>query len=243
MHSSPAQQPATENKVLAALNNSPHFFSQLERVSLAQGEVVYEPDTEIAYVYFPETAVFSMLSTMEDGATVEVGPVSDEGLVGLRIFLGASDSPDQVIVHVAGTALRLKVNLLREELRTNRSLLPPLLLRYTQMLLAMTGQTAACYKLHRLEGQLARWLLMMHDYVKGDDLRLTHELISLTLGMRRASVSEACSALKNAGIIAHQRGQIQILDRQRLEAKACECYRVIKDEYDRLYADLAQSSM
>jgi Crp-like helix-turn-helix domain len=178
---------------------------------------------------------------MENGDTVEVGPVGDEGLVGLRIFLGAETSPDRVIVHVAGSAMRLKASLLKEVLSAGQSAMPEKLLRYTQMLLAMTGRSGACYKLHKLEQQLARWLLTMSDYV-GDELWLTHDLMALTLGVRRAGVTEAANDLRNEGVIAYQRGHIQIVDRKGLEARACECYHAIKDEYDKLYADLAEPS-
>ena len=230
---------SNENKVLAALHSSnyQHFFSQLEHVTLSLGEVIYEAESKIEYVYFPVTAVFSMLASMENGDTVEVGPVGDEGMVGLTVFFGASTSPTRVIVHAAGTAMRIKANLLSEELRTGKSPMPRLLLRYTQMLLAMTGQASACHKLHSLEQQFARWLLMMHDYA-GDELLLTHELISQTLGVRRAGITGSAIEFRNAGLIDHTRGHIQLVDRQGLEARACECYRVIKDEYDRLYGDL-----
>jgi CRP-like cAMP-binding protein len=240
MHSPSASHHAAENKLLAALGNlgSQHFCAQLERVSLSQGEVIYEPHAQIGYVYFPETAVCSMLATMADGATVEVGPVGDEGLVGLNIFFGARSSPVRVLVHVAGSAMRVRADVLRAELCAGQTALPRLLLRYTQMLLAMTGQTSACYKLHSLEQQLARWLLMMEDYVSMDELLLTHDLIALTLGMRRAGITEAAIDFKSAGLITYQRGRIHIRDRQGLEAKACECYQVIKGEYDRIYADL-----
>jgi CRP-like cAMP-binding protein len=217
------------------------FSSQVERITLAQGEVVYDPETKIEYVYFPETAVFSMLAMMHDGSTVEVGPVGDEGMLGLRVFLGADTSLYQAIVHAGGSVMRVRANVLREELRAEQSAMPGLLLRYTRMLLAMTGLSSACNKLHSLEQQLARWLLMMNDYV-GDELRLTHELISLTLGVRRAGVSEAAHDFKAAGIIDYQRGLIQILDRQGLEKITCECYRNVKDEYDRLYVDLSKLS-
>jgi CRP-like cAMP-binding protein len=240
----PAPQPSgpIENKILASLNvnDYQHFLSQLEQVTLSQGEVVYEPGDHIDYVYFPETAVFSMLCTMQDGDTTEVGPVGHEGMVGLNIFFGSHISPTQLVTHVAGTALRIDAELLRQELRSKRSAMPHLLFRYTQMLLAMTGQSSACNKLHSLEQQLAKWLLMMHDYV-GDELLLTHELIALTLGVRRAGISSAAMDFKNEGLIDYQRGHIRILNRQGLEDKACECYGVIKDEYDRLYADLAKT--
>ena len=241
MSTLPLPRRSAENKVLAALSSleSQHFSAKGERVSLTQGEVIYEPEAQIEYVYFPETAVFSMLTTMEDGTTVEVGPVGDEGLVGLSIFFGASTSPTRVLVHVAGSAMQMKADVLRKALHADQSALPRLLLRYTQMLLAMTGQSVACNKLHRVEQQLARWLLMMYDYMREDELQLTHELIALTLGVRRSGVTEALIGFREAGVIASSRGHIQILDREELEARACECYRVVKEEFDRLYADLS----
>lgn len=232
---------STENRLLAALEGADyqHFLSQLERVTLSQGEVVYEPGDRIDYVYFPETAVFSMLCTMENGDTAEVGPVGREGLVGLNVFFGADTTPTRLVAHVAGTALRVRAELFRQELRSERSAMPRLLFRYTQMLLAMTGQSSACNKLHSLEQHLGRWLLMMHDYVH-DELLLTHDLISLTLGVRRAGISESSAAFKNEGLIEYHRGHIQILNREGLEAKACECYGVIRDEFERLYQDLSK---
>ena len=237
----PQQSRSPENRILTALNGTDYenFLSQLEQVTLAQGDVLYEPGDKIDYVYFPETAVFSMLCTMADGDTAEVGPVGREGVVGLNIFFGTDITPTQLVAHVAGTALRVRAELFKQELRSERSVMPHLLFRYTQMLLAMTGQAAACNKLHSLEQQLGRWLLMMHDYVS-DELLLTHDLIALTLGVRRAGISESASNFKNEGLIDYQRGHIQILNRQGLEGKACECYRVIKNEYERLYADLAK---
>jgi CRP-like cAMP-binding protein len=232
---------STGNRILASLNATDyqHFLSQLEQVTLSQGEVVYEPGDRIDYVYFPETAVFSMLCTMEDGDTAEVGPVGREGLVGLNVFFGADATPTQLVAHVAGTVMRVRAEQFRQELRSERSALPHLLFRYTQMLLAMTGQCSACNKLHSLEQHLGRWLLMMHDYVH-DELLLTHDLISLTLGVRRAGISESSSAFKREGLIDYHRGHIKILNRGGLEAKACECYGVIRDEYERLYQDLSK---
>lgn len=244
MPPSTAPRRSSENKILAALDSSEaeRLSSQVERVSLAQGEVIYDPETRIEYVYFPETAVFSMLATMMDGSTVEVGPVGDEGLVGLRVFLGAETSHHRVLVHVRGSAMRMRTETLREILRSGTSEMPRLLLRYTQMLLAMTAQSSACNKLHSLEHQLARWLLMMQDYA-GDELLLTHELISLTLGVRRAGISDTAKEFKDGGLINYKRGDIQILNRQGLEALACECYRNVKNEYDLLYADLQRLSI
>ena len=231
------------NKILAALNEADYenLFSQLEPVSLVQGEVIYEAESPINYVYFPETSVFSMLSTMEDGRTVEVGPVGHEGLVGLRIFLGAETSLDQVIVHVAGDATRLRAGVLKAAV-ADRGALTDKLVRYTQMLLAMTAQSGGCNKLHSTEQQFARWLLTMSDYVGDEELALTHDLIALTLGVRRAGVTEAANGFRNRGVIEYRRGHIQIVDREGLEATACECYSVVKKEYEQLYADLSQPS-
>ena len=234
----PARAP--RNKILAALSEADYekFFSQLEPVSLAQGQVIYEAESPIHYVYFPETSVFSMLSTMEDGRTVEVGPVGHEGVVGLRLFLGAEISLDQVIVHVAGDAMRLRASLFKSAI-VERGAMADKLIRYTQMLLAMTARSGACNKVHSTEQQLARWLLTMRDYT-GDELALTHELIALTLGVRRAGVTEAANGFRNAGVIDYRRGHIQIVDQRGLETLACECYAAVKKEYDDLYTDLSQ---
>lgn len=233
--------PYTENQILAALDKTKyqHFFSQMKRVSLHLGELIYEADAPIAYVYFPETAVFSMLATMEDGRTVEVGPVGNEGLVGLRVALGARTTPDQVIVHIAGTAMRLNANVLMAELAKGRAPLSDYLARYTRMLLVMTGRTSACNKLHSVEQQLARWLLTMNDYV-GNELRLTHDLMALTLGVRRAGVTVAAKSFKDSGVINYRRAYIQVIDREGLEEIACECYQVVKAEYERVYSDLSR---
>jgi CRP-like cAMP-binding protein len=233
--------PFTENQILAALDKTEYrdLFSQLERVSLDLGELVYEADGPINHVYFPQTAVFSMLATMVDGRTVEVGPVGNEGLVGLRIAHGARTAPDRVIVHIAGTALRLNATGLRKELLSGRTSLSDKLTRYTSMLIVMTGRTGACNKLHSLEQQLARWLLTMNDYV-GYELRLTHDLMALTLGVRRAGVTVAANNFRSTGVIDYRRGEIHIVDRRGLEALACECYQIIRAEYKNLYADLSK---
>ena len=230
----------TDNRILAALDKSANqsFFSQLQRVSLPQGEIIYEADDPIHYVYFPESAVFSMLASMEDGRTVEVGPVGKEGLVGLQITLGALTTRDRVLVHIAGDALRVKPSLLKAELVGAPTALSDNITRYTGMLLGMTARTCACNKLHSLEQQFARWLLTMSDYV-GKELRLTHELMGLTLGVRRAGVTVAASSLRTRGLIDYQRTVIQIVDREGLKAVACECYPIIKEMYDDLYADLS----
>jgi len=229
-----------ENQILAALDKSEYqrLFSQLERVSLTLEQEIYEADGPINHVYFPETAVFSMLATMEDGRTVEVGPIGHEGLVGVRVAMGANTTPDRVLVHIAGTALRLNASALRAELASEHTTLSHNLKRYTRMLLTMTGRTSACNKLHTIEQQLARWLLTMSDYV-GNELRLTHDLIALTLGVRRAGVSVAANSFRSMGVIDYRRAHIQVIDRKGLEEIACECYHIVKAEYDRLYAELS----
>jgi CRP-like cAMP-binding protein len=239
MVSVPPPSRTNGNRILATLNQADYedLFSKLEPVTLVQGQVLYEADSPINFVYFPVTAVFSMLNTMEDGRTVEVGPVGHEGLVGLRIFLGAETSPDQVLVHVAGDAMRLRASVLKA-VTAGWGDISEKLLRYTQMLLAMTARSAACNKLHSTEQQLARWLLTMSDYV-GEELAVTHDLIALTLGVRRAGVTEAANGFRNRGVIDYRRGHIQIVDREGLEDIACECYPVVKKEYDQLYADLS----
>ncbi len=236
-----APQPPSENKILASLNDADYenLFSQLEPVSLVQGEVIYEAEGRIDYVYFPETSVFSMLSTMEDGRTVEVGPVGHEGLVGLRLFLGAEISLDQVIVHIAGDAKRMRASVFKEALRIERNAIADKLIRYTQMLLAMTARSGACNKVHSTEQQLARWLLMMRDYT-GEELALTHDLIALTLGVRRAGVTEAANGFRNAGVIDYRRGHMQVVDQRGLETLACECYAAVKKEYEDLYEALSR---
>ena len=229
------------NQLLATLDKTLYrdFLERLEVVRLSQGAVVYEAESRIDYVYFPTTAVFSMLATMEDGATAEVGPVGREGMVGLRIFLGADTSPDRVIVHIGGNALRLQTNLLKGELGADKTALRRKLLRYTQMLLVMTGRTAACSKLHSLNEQLARWLLTMNDYI-GGELHLTHELMALTLGVRRAGISVAANDFRTYKLIDYQRGSIRIVNKTALEGVSCECYGLIKKEYEDLYSDLSK---
>ncbi len=233
--------PPTANQILASLDKTDYqdLFSQLERVSMRLGEIVYQAGGLINHVYFPETAVFSMLATMEDGRTVEVGPVGKEGMVGLRVALGAKTTPDRVVVHIAGNAMRLKASALKTELMGGRTALSHKLTRYAQMLLFMTGRSVACNKLHSLEQQLAKWLLLMNDYV-GHELRLTHDLMALTLGVRRAGVSVAASSFRSSGVIDYRRSYIQVVDQKGLEGIACECYQIIKDEYDALYADLSR---
>ena len=226
-----------KNNLLAALVNREyrHLLPQLECVELSLAEVIYEAESQIQYVYFPETAVVSLLSTLENGATTEVGLIGKEGMVGLRIFLGGTITHDQAVVQVAGTALRMRASVLRDELRLG-SPLQLLLLRFTRAFLALVTQSVVCGQHHTVDQRLARWLLMMHDYVDSNELELTHELIASMMGVRRAGVTEAAGKLKSTGLIKSSRGRITILDRQGLEARVCECYAIIREEFDRLHA-------
>lgn len=228
--------PPIRNQLLAALVNKEyqHLVPHLEHVDLALGDVIYLQGGNIENVYFPETSVVSLLSTMENGATTEVGLVGREGMVGLTVFLGGALTPEEAIVQLAGSAMVMKASVLREELKVG-SPLQLLLLRYTRSFLALITQSVACSQHHSLEQRYARWLLMMHNYSESDTLRLTHEMVSSMIGTRRAGVTIASLALKERKLIDAGRGWVRILDRQGLEAIACECYPIIRDEFSRLH--------
>lgn len=174
---------------------------------------------------------------MEDGSTVEVGVVGNEGMLGLRVLLGVKKTPHLAAVQVAGSALRMSADLLDQDLKGVGSSLRPLLLPYTQALLSQVSQSVACISQHSIRQRLARWLLAMRDRIESNSLEITHELISLMLGIRRASASENLRELQDRGLIATRRGGIRIVDTQGLENIACECYRIVKEEYDQLYSE------
>jgi CRP-like cAMP-binding protein len=225
-----------KNQLLAALVNNEyqHLLPHLQRVQLTLGDVIYIADRDIEDVYFPESATVSLLATLENGATTEVGLIGREGMVGLTVFLGGAISPERALVQMSGTALKLKSSTLREELRIG-STLQILLLRYTRAFIALMSQSVACSQHHKLDERFARWLLMMRDYSDSDTLKLTHEMVASMIGTRRAGVTLAALALREKGLIAATRGQVTILDRQGLEAASCECYRIIREEFQRLY--------
>jgi CRP-like cAMP-binding protein len=233
-----------QNRLLAALSETgrQHLICHLKKVSLSLGEVLHQANAEIQYVYFPETCVISILSTMEDGSTVEVGVVGNEGMLGLRVLLGVKKTPHSAVVQVAGSALRMSAHLLDQDLKGVGSSLRPLLLPYTQALLTQVSQSVGCVSQHSIRQRLARWLLAMRDRTGTDRLKITQEIISLMMGIRRASASENLNQLKDAGLIATRRGGIRIVDSQGLENTACECYGIVKQEYDRLYADQSRSA-
>jgi CRP-like cAMP-binding protein len=228
------QSPA-QNRLIATLPAavSDRLRPNLQPVTLALGEVVYEAGSRPEYVYFPTGAVVSLLYTMEDGATAEVGLTGNDGIVGVALFLGGDTTPNRAIVQIAGGALRMRARLLQDEFARGGPV-QQLLLRYTQALITQISQTAVCNRLHAVEKRLCRWLLLSHDCVQSDQLAMTQEFIANMLGGRRESVTVAAARLQDAGLIQYSRGHITILDRPGLEVAACECYRIVRDEFDRL---------
>lgn len=206
---------------------------QLELVELELGKVIYQNAQQLEYLYFPTSAMVSLLYTMADGMTAEVGITGNEGVVGIALFLGGDTAPNQAVVQIAGAALRLGAKAVLEEFKRGEAF-QHLLLRYTQALITQISQTAICNRLHPVEQRFCRWLLLSHDRVKSDKLEMTQELIAMMLGGRRESVTVAAGRLQDRGLISYARGQITILDRQGLEATVCECYEVVKTEYQRL---------
>jgi hypothetical protein len=212
-----------ENRLLAALPRDEYdrLLPQLQQVSFDLGEVVYEFGGHLDYVYFPTTAIVSLLYTMENGASAEMGLTGNDGVVGIALFMGGGTMPNRAVVQSAGGAVRMKAKVLQDEFARGGKF-QLVLLRYTQALITQISQTAVCNRLHSVEQQLCRWLLLSHDRVKADELIMTQELIV------------AAGRLQDAGAIKYVRGHITILDRQKLEETVCECYRVVKDEFDRL---------
>lgn len=225
----------TTNSLLNALP-PPHFErwrSHMEPVELALGQVLYEPGDTLSHVYFPVTAIVSLLYVMENGASAEIAVAGNEGLVGISLFMGGESTPSRAVVQSAGDAVRIKADFILAEFDEQRPVMH-LLLRYTQALITQMAQTAVCNRHHTVDQQLCRWLLLSLDRLPGERLVMTQELISNMLGVRREGVTEAAGKLQKAGIIRYARGRITVLDRGGLEALSCECYSVVKREYDRL---------
>ena len=226
---------AQMNHLLAALPDSEfaRLKPDLEPVSLSLGKVIYESGEQLEYIYFPTTAIISLLYIMENGSTAEIGMAGNDGLVGMALFMGGSTTPNRAVVQSAGNAFRLKSKVLRSEFQLSGEF-QNILLRYTQYLMTQISQTAVCNRLHSVEQQLCRWLLINHDLVQTNKLIMTHDLIANMLGVRREGVSIAAGNLQRKELIKYVRGTITILDRQGLESTTCECYKVVKEEYDRL---------
>jgi CRP-like cAMP-binding protein len=194
---------------------------------------MYESGATLTHVYFPTTALVSLLYVMEDGASAEIAVVGNEGIVGISLFMGGGSTPSRAVVQSAGEGLRLDAKTLKTESDRNGPVLH-LLLRYTQALITQMAQTAVCNRHHTLDQQLCRWLLLSLDRLQGDELVMTQELMANMLGVRREGVTEAALNLQRAGLIRYTRGHISVLDRAGLEQRTCECYAVVKREYDRL---------
>jgi len=206
---------------------------QLELVDLPLGTVLYESGSTMGHVYFPTSAIVSLLYVLENGASAEIAVVGHEGVVGISIFMGGGSTPSRAVVQSAGQGFRLRSGAMKDEFGRSSPVMH-LLLRYTQALITQMTQTAVCNRHHSLDQQLCRWLLLSLDRLPGDNLVMTQELIANMLGVRREGVTEAALSLQKAGLIRYARGHIKVLDRPGLELRTCECYQVVKTEYDRL---------
>jgi CRP-like cAMP-binding protein len=224
-----------ENYLLSALPIEQHqrLLANLRVISLPLGKVIYESGERQSRLYFPTTAVVSLLYTMKDGSTAEAGLTGNDGVIGLALFLGGTATPDRAVVQIGGSALEMSPELLHEEL-AHGGAFQRALLRYTRAFIIQISQTAVCNRLHSINKRLCRWLLLCHDRVQTDDLAMTQEFIANMLGVRRESVTMAAAHLQNAGLIRYARGHIKIVDRHGLEAAACECYQFVKQESERL---------
>ena len=205
----------------------------LELVTMKLGDILYEPGDRLRHVYFPTTAVISLLYVMENGSSAEIAIVGNEGILGISLFMGGETTPSRALVQCAGEGFRLKAQLLKDEFNRAGPLLR-LLLRYTQALITQMAQTAVCNRHHSVDQQFCRWLLLSLDRLASKQIPMTQQLIADMLGVRREGVNEAAGRLQAVGLIRYQRGIITVLDRQGLEARSCECYRVVKAEFDRL---------
>jgi CRP-like cAMP-binding protein len=229
----------SQNRLLAAFPTaeferlSPH----LELVSMPLGEALYESGGKLEHVYFPTTSIVSLLYVLENGASAEIAVVGNEGILGISLFMGGETTPSRAVIQSAGHGYRLKARLLKEEFNRAGPVLR-LLLRYTQALITQMTQTAVCNRHHSIEQQLCRWLLVSLDRLSSDELTMTQELIAGMLGVRREGVTEAAGSLQRSGIIRYRRGRIEVLDRPALEKTVCECYSVVRTEFDRLLSDI-----
>jgi CRP-like cAMP-binding protein len=224
-----------ENSLLAALPDPEwrRWQPLLEHVDMPLGQVLYESGATLTHVYFPTTSIVSLLYVMENGASAEIAVVGNEGLVGVSLFMGGESTPSRAVVQSGGHGFRLKAQWMKDEFARAGPVLH-LLLRYTQALITQMAQTAVCNRHHSLDQQLCRWLLLSLDRLRANEVAMTQELIANMLGVRREGVTAAAQELQQAGLISYARGRITVLDRAGLENRTCECYAVVKREYDRL---------
>ncbi len=231
----PIQIDPKSNHLLAAIPAADwvRWLPQIEQVDLPLGKVLYESGAQMHHVYFPIDAIVSLLYVMEDGASAEIAVVGNEGIVGIALFMGGESTPSRAVVQSAGKSCRVKAAFIKSECDRPGPVLH-LMLRYTQALITQMAQTAVCNRHHSLDQQLCRWLLLSLDRLAGDELNMTQELIANMLGVRREGVTEAALKLQRTGLIRYARGHITVLDRPGLEKRTCECYVVVKKEYERL---------
>jgi CRP-like cAMP-binding protein len=227
-----------QNRLLAVLppEERQRWWPQLEYFDMPLGRVMYEAGSTLHHVYFPTTAIVSLLYVMENGASGEIAVVGNEGIVGIALFMGGGSTPSRAVVQSAGGGFRLSARVMKQEF-DKAGVVLHLFLRYTQALITQMSQTAVCNRHHSLDQQLCRWLLLSLDRLQGNELVMTQELIANMLGVRREGVTEGALKLQQAGLIRYARGRIVVLDRQGLEKRTCECYAVVKREYDRLLPD------
>jgi CRP-like cAMP-binding protein len=224
-----------QNRLLAAMPKAAlhRWAPDLESVDMQLGQVLYESGGTLSHVYFPTTSIVSLLYVMENGASAEIAIVGNDGIVGISLFMGGESTSSRAVVQSAGWGFRLNAKAMQDEFNANGPVLH-LLLRYTQALITQMAQTAVCNRHHTLDQQLCRWLLLSLDRLPGSELAMTQELIANMLGVRREGVTECALKLQADGLIKYARGRITVLDRVRLERRTCECYAVVKREYDRL---------
>ena len=231
----PSPHSPNQNHLLAALSaeDFQHLQADLELIPMPLGWAVYESGSQINYLYFPTSSIVSLLYVLESGASAEIAITGNEGLVGISLFMGGESTPSRAVVQSAGNGYRLKASILKKEFALGGRL-QYLALRYTQALITQMAQTAVCNRHHAVEQQLCRWLLLSLDRLSGNELQMTQELIADMLGVRREGVTEAAGKLQARGLISYSRGHITVLDRPGMERRVCECYAVVKKEYDRL---------
>lgn len=229
--------PPIKNRLLAALpcNVYARLAPELEFVPLAVGDILYEAGKPVTNIYFPNDGMISITSTMESNAIIEIGVIGSEGMVGIAAFLGGGQMPNRAFVQIAGSAMRISVETFNKKFLCGAAMQNPLL-RYTQALMTQISQTAVCNRIHSLEARFTRWLLLSHDRAGADDFVLTQEFVAYMLGARRQSVSKIASRLQEERLISYVRGKVSILDRKGIESATCNCYQIVKEEFNRLLA-------
>lgn len=228
---SPTKSPRIANELLAALPKKDYQALQrhLEEIPLVFEEILYQPNVLISDVYFPNSGIVSLLAAVNGRATLEVGLVGKEGILGLAVFMGVSNSHNRAVVQGVGSAMKMKATTFRKQCNDG-GVLPRLLRRYSHSLMTQITQSAVCNQFHSVDARLARWLLMTHDRMGTDEFQLTQDFLSNMLGVRREGVSRAAGDLQKRNLIEYSRGRLKVLDRAGLEATSCGCYEVIKEE-------------